>query len=422
MLESYHGRCAIRRGILGSMTDFPDPGLASRLAALDAVWVHPEIPARKERNARASHRIPDGEPIWLLYDDTLFGGGSDGVVLTSERFSVKSAFEPSRPVPYTALGTVETAEKTLWVAGLEVSFTVWTPEHARLIAETLELLRRRERTSWTGFLQKELTGALGSLDEAFLAPSIPERKERTVRAVHGIPDGERVLALYDDTVFGGAKEGWVFTDRRFAWKDLFEDPEYQAWGEVCRPMWLEPPKNLADALPGLLEHVWRSRELLEPRNHELEAAILADPDALEPRLVLSDWLQEQNHPRGELIGLQVRDPGPSEAQRALFERDRLLIGAYEPGGHLQVTWKLGFWDTVTLGFQEGTDDWKAPRWFERVLTHPSARFLRSLALNGAPNLRPDAVRRAIAAMEPYRQGYSEPEVQLDGKPLESLRR
>lgn len=395
------------------MTDFPDAELASALAALDAVWVHPDIPPRKVRNARASHGIPPEETVWVLYDDTLLGGGADGVVLTSERFSTKSAFEPSRPVSYGALGTIEADEGSLRVAGLEVRFVTWTPEHVRLLAQALELLRREDQPSWEGFLLQELTRALGSLDRAFLSPSIPERKERAVRQVHGIADGEKVLAIYDDTVFGGAKEGWVFTDRRFAWKDLFENPDFQAWGEVCRQAYLEPPENLEEGLPALLERVWARRDLLEPRNLELEAAIHADPDALEPRLVLGDWLQERNHPRGELIGLQVQGDGGS----GLLERHPLVLGSYGSLEDVTLTWKHGFWDGISFDFPEDRE-WHAPRWLERALTHPSARFLRRLAIRGAPNLRPAAVRRALAKVEPYRLGYALPEVRLDGEPIE----
>ncbi|MCB9678743.1 MAG: TIGR02996 domain-containing protein [Alphaproteobacteria bacterium] len=46
----------------------------------------------------------------------------------------------------------------------------------------------------------------------------------------------------------------------------------------------------------------------------LLAAVLASPDALEPRLVLADWLSERGDPRGEFIGLQCL-PEPSDTQR-----------------------------------------------------------------------------------------------------------
>ncbi|MEZ4319641.1 MAG: TIGR02996 domain-containing protein [Myxococcota bacterium] len=46
----------------------------------------------------------------------------------------------------------------------------------------------------------------------------------------------------------------------------------------------------------------------------LLTSVLAEPDALEPRLVLADLLSERGDPRGELIGLQCLEH-PSEPQR-----------------------------------------------------------------------------------------------------------
>ena len=41
--------------------------------------------------------------------------------------------------------------------------------------------------------------------------------------------------------------------------------------------------------------------IFDARNPELEAAILADPEAIEPWLIFGDWLQTQGDPRGVLI-------------------------------------------------------------------------------------------------------------------------
>ncbi len=75
---------------------------------------------------------------------------------------------------------------------------------------------------------------LGMRDHVYYAPSIPPAKEAAARGVHGahLPESEAVLALYDATAFGGAKEGLVITAARICWKNRFEHPRQIPWGEV----------------------------------------------------------------------------------------------------------------------------------------------------------------------------------------------
>lgn len=67
-------------------------------------------------------------------------------------------------------------------------------------------------------LRQHFTGA----DSVYLRPSIPGKKELAARAVHGhhLPSGERVLALFDDTVFGSGEDGFLITAQRLCWKNV----------------------------------------------------------------------------------------------------------------------------------------------------------------------------------------------------------
>ena len=58
-------------------------------------------------------------------------------------------------------------------------------------------------------------------DAMVLCPNIPGRKEMVARKVHArhLPTSERVLALYDDTVFGSGDEGFLVTSHRICWKN-----------------------------------------------------------------------------------------------------------------------------------------------------------------------------------------------------------
>ena len=64
------------------------------------------------------------------------------------------------------------------------------------------------------------------------------------------------------------------------------------------------------------------------RNAELEAAIAAAPDEVEPYLVYADWLQSRGDPRGELITLQhaMRAAGNTEGFAKFRVHEEVLRG------------------------------------------------------------------------------------------------
>ena len=91
---------------------------------------------------------------------------------------------------------------------------------------------------------------------------------------------------------------------------------------------------------------------------DLLAAIAADPDAIEPRLIYADWLQARNDPRGELIVVQAgRLAKPDDVQ--LEQREKELTAELTNGLILQagpntlstdliVRWHVGFVDALKL--------------------------------------------------------------------------
>lgn len=75
---------------------------------------------------------------------------------------------------------------------------------------------------------------MGSHDALFYAPKIPADKLKSARATHraSLERDEQVLVLFDDTVFGGADDGFIVTSERFAWKNIMESPKSFAWDEI----------------------------------------------------------------------------------------------------------------------------------------------------------------------------------------------
>jgi hypothetical protein len=77
-------------------------------------------------------------------------------------------------------------------------------------------------------LRRHFTG----VDSMYLCPNVPGKKEIVARGVHArnLPSDERVLALFDETLFGDGDEGFLVTSRRLCWKNP---------GLTCRPQMLE---------------------------------------------------------------------------------------------------------------------------------------------------------------------------------------
>jgi len=75
---------------------------------------------------------------------------------------------------------------------------------------------------------------LGEGDDHYFYPEIPASKEDNAREVHAAvlrPD-ERVLVLYDDTVFGAADDGFVLTTTRICWRNIMDDPCIISWASL----------------------------------------------------------------------------------------------------------------------------------------------------------------------------------------------
>lgn len=79
-------------------------------------------------------------------------------------------------------------------------------------------------------LRSNVTG----LDATYLDPGIPPKKLGNVRKIHAatLPANERVLALYDGTAFGSAKDGFVVTSRRLLWKNQMEGVHFLEWHHI----------------------------------------------------------------------------------------------------------------------------------------------------------------------------------------------
>jgi uncharacterized protein (TIGR02996 family) len=136
--------------------------------------------------------------------------------------------------------------------------------------------------------------------------------------------------------------------------------------------------------------------LHDPRHPDLEAAIVAEPDAPGPYAVLGDWLQQQGDPRGQLVGLALGEPSPRVAAAIatlLREHADYLVGPL--GGDAQTfEWRWGFIHRAQLepevvGDVDGV--------LTLLLQHPSGRFLVELRAGGIGQPAIDALAAAAPA-------------------------
>lgn len=74
----------------------------------------------------------------------------------------------------------------------------------------------------------------GSLGSVFFAPNIPEKKESSARRAHivHLPDPEKILALYDGSMFGNADGGFIITARRLCWKNKNDTACTILWRDI----------------------------------------------------------------------------------------------------------------------------------------------------------------------------------------------
>jgi uncharacterized protein (TIGR02996 family) len=115
-------------------------------------------------------------------------------------------------------------------------------------------------------------------------------------------------------------------------------------------------------------------------------AIVADPDAIDPRLVYADWLQARGDLRGELIVLEHRqasNPDDTGVRARIAELSESLTTALVPAElQRQVIgrWKLGFVDKLSLTRRDVIELTRYHAdWFQR----PELRLVRELSLTSS---------------------------------------
>jgi hypothetical protein len=228
----------------------------AHLGRSSSIYYAPEIPPAKEAGARRAYatRLPESEAALVLYDGTIFGSAENGFLATVRRIAWKNTLEHPRQIAWSEVdpASVTAGDGCVHLAGGTVRAV---PE---VIAGAAAFFREMARRGGAGErgpyrsgaeppahtqegarralakLTATVRGYLGETEDVYYQPSIPEAKLRRVRLTHAahLPSGEEIAALYDDTVFGSAEEGFAITRERLCWKNLTDAPAARAWEEI----------------------------------------------------------------------------------------------------------------------------------------------------------------------------------------------
>ncbi|MDG1478490.1 MAG: hypothetical protein P8R54_02820 [Myxococcota bacterium] len=261
--------------------------ISSQLHSEAHFFVTPDAPPEKVlTRVRQIHDIwlADDEPILALYDDTLLGSGADGFALTTQRLVWRNFLEHPRQIRWVDLepAAVKHEDDDLIVAESRLSTSAI--RQCAALAEVLAVLGERHHSAdllhaseplRPATILKLARGHIGEQPAIFYAPALPDRKLRTVRTLHRLPEDERVLVIIDDTLFGSASEGVVITSQRVCWKHLLDPPDAMLWSEM------KPRKDGKPVISGL--QLTLQSDLLMPL-HTLLRAVAQERSELTGRV------------------------------------------------------------------------------------------------------------------------------------------
>ena len=223
-------------------------------ASWEDLYVGDGIPAEKLVNFReaVASRGPDERGILLadpiaLCDATVFGSAKNGFLLTEKGISVSGDWSAKTSAGYLSWeefispgGTVlfEGSYEILLYSARGRSVFFNAAACGRDVQDVVGFFRRLREVA--GARQSSSSSALRIVTEAFanvrsdrfwIGEKIPPVKEGNARKSMNIGN-QAVFALYDDTVWGGSREGFVVVASGLFFKNISEDPVFIPWTNV----------------------------------------------------------------------------------------------------------------------------------------------------------------------------------------------
>lgn len=208
------------------------------LEADENIFLKGAMPTRKISGA-CKAIMPGGkaQDILVLVDNTVFGGATDGVVLTYRGVWLKNIMEKSRLVRWDEISSVVEDGTDLHVGCYKVDLTVLSKETVKMLADVIRTIStaspRKKPDHTDNSIYDWAVGVCSSLahnNDVYVGHNILARKITAGMDSMGVQEGqEDVFMQIDTTVFGGAKEGVILTPQAIYWKNIME--------KACRVNW-----------------------------------------------------------------------------------------------------------------------------------------------------------------------------------------
>ena len=208
------------------------------LEADENVFLKGAIPVRKTSGASKAI-MSGGNPldILVLVDNTVFGGATDGVVLTEKGIWLKNMMEQPRQVPWEEISSANAEGTNLWVGCYEVDLTILSRNAVKKLADVISTIaaafpRRRIDSDMENLYDWAvgLCSTLACNSDVYIGRNILPRKLAVGMDSMGVQeDPKDVFMQIDTTVFGGAKDGVILTSKAIYWKNIMESAHRIAW-------------------------------------------------------------------------------------------------------------------------------------------------------------------------------------------------
>lgn len=214
-------------------------------------FISPNIPKRKLDNITNKYQtyLKTGEKILLIYDGTMFGSAKDGFILTSNGVGWSETFGEPKYCLFNNLilenirhqGDTE----LIFENGKHGAF-VFSNQINEICVKIKLLLQKilekipdnliplNTKNIKNHVTLKKYIKVFEGTHNCFIGSEIPKRKQKNVSEKYQylLKKGEEILLVYDGTLFGSAKDGFILTSNGIGWSKTLGAPNYTPYANL----------------------------------------------------------------------------------------------------------------------------------------------------------------------------------------------